>query len=60
MKFAVMTGSGVWLTNADTISDACEQFDWKYPGTVKAVMELEDGSETTCPWCGAEMKEGEA
>ena len=59
MKFVVMTGSGTWITDAETISDACEQFDWKYPGTVLAVMQLEDG-ETICPFCGAEMnKEGE-
>lgn len=54
MKFAVMTRSGTWITDADTISDACEQFDWKYPGTVLAVMQLED-EETVCPFCGTEM-----
>ena len=59
MKYAVMTGSGTWITNAETISDACEQFDWKYPGTVRAVMQLEDDG-NCCPFCGAEMnKEGE-
>lgn len=59
MKFAVMTGSGTWITNAETISEACEEFDWKYPGTVLAVMQLED-EKTICPFCGAEMnKENE-
>lgn len=59
MKFAVMTVSGTWITNADTISEACEKFDWKYPGTVLAVMQLED-EKTICPFCGAEMnKDGE-
>lgn len=56
MKFAVMTGSGVWITDAETISDACEQFDWKYPGTVVAVMRLEDDGDT-CPFCGARMED---
>ena len=59
MKFAVMTISGTWITDAETISDACEKFDWKYPGTVLAVMRLED-EETICPFCGTVMnKEGE-
>lgn len=56
MKFAVMTGSGVWITDAETIADACEKFDWKYPGTVIAVMQLEsDGN--ICPFCGASMED---
>ena len=54
MKFAVLTCSGTWITDADTISEACDKFDWKYPGTVIAVMQLED-SEGTCPYCGAKM-----
>ena len=54
MKFAAMTSSGTWITNAETISEACEQFDWKYPGAVCAVMKLEDEG-TICPFCGAEM-----
>ena len=59
MKFAVMTVSGTWITSADTISEACDKFDWKYPGTVLAVMQLED-EKTICPFCGAIMnKEGE-
>lgn len=59
MKFAVMTDSGTWITSADTISEACDKFDWKYPGTVIAVMRLEDGGDC-CPFCGAILdKEGE-
>ena len=54
MKFAVMTVSGTWIVNADTITEACDKFDWKYPGTVLAVMQLED-EKTTCPYCGAEL-----
>lgn len=56
MKYAVMTGSGTWITNADTISEACDEFDWKYPGTVIAVMQLEDDGDC-CPFCGADMRE---
>ena len=55
MKFAVMTSSGVWITDAETISDACDKFDWKYPGTVIAVMQLENDGDT-CPFCGASME----
>ena len=56
MKFAVITASGTtWITTADTIAEACEQFDWKYPGTVLAVMQLED-VQSTCPYCGAQMR----
>lgn len=55
MKFAVMTISGTWITSADTISEACETFDWKYPGTVLAVMQLED-DQSVCPYCGADME----
>lgn len=59
MKFAVMTVSGTWITSADTISEACNAFDWKYPGKVLAVMQLENDGER-CPFCGAPMgKEGE-
>ena len=58
MKFAVMTRSGTWITNAETISEACDEFDWKYPGTVLAVMQLEDAKEI-CPFCGARMDEVE-
>lgn len=57
MKYAVMTGSGTWITSADTISEACDKFDWKYPGTVIAVMRLEDDNVETCPYCGARMAE---
>lgn len=57
MKFAVMTVSGTWITQADTISEACENFDWKYPGTVLAVMQLEDEG-SVCPFCGADMRKG--
>ena len=57
MKFAIMTGSGVWITDAETISDACDQFDWKYPGTVIAAMRLEDDNVETCPYCGADMRD---
>lgn len=59
MKYAVMTNSGTWITSADTISEACDKFDWKYPGTVIAVMQLEDNGDC-CPFCGAPMnKENE-
>lgn len=58
MKFAVMTVSGTWITNAETISEACEQFDWKYHGTVLAVMQLED-EKKICPFCGADMRQEE-
>ena len=59
MKYAVMTGSGTWITTADTISEACDEFDWKYPGTVIAVMQLED-DEDCCPFCGTPIsKESE-
>ena len=51
MKYVVMTGSGTWITTADTISEACDEFDWKYPGTVIAVMQLEDDGDC-CPFCG--------
>lgn len=54
MKFAVMTVGGTWITSADTIADACDQFDWKYHGTVIAVMQLEDDGDC-CPFCGAPM-----
>ena len=54
MKFAVMTTSGTWITDAENISEACEKFDWKYLGTVLAVMQLEDET-TICPFCGAKM-----
>ena len=54
MKFAVMTVSGTWITSADTISDACYAFDQKYPGTVLAVMQLDDDGDC-CPFCGAPM-----
>lgn len=54
MKFAVMTVGDTWITDAETISDACEKFDWKFPGTVLAVMQLED-EKTICPFCGAVM-----
>ena len=59
MKYAVMTGSGTWITTADTISEACDEFDWKYPGTVIAVMRLEDDGDC-CPFCGTPIgKENE-
>ena len=59
MKYAVMTNSGTWITSADTISEACDKFDWKYPGTVIAVMQLEDAGDY-CPFCGAPIsKENE-
>ena len=54
MKYAVMTSSGTWITSANTISEACDKFDWKYPGTVIAVMQLEDNG-VYCPFCGAPM-----
>jgi uncharacterized protein CbrC (UPF0167 family) len=57
MKFAVITISGnTWITQAETISEACENFDWKYPGTVLAVMQL-DSEGTICPFCGADMRD---
>ena len=56
MKFAVMTVGGVWITDADTISEACDEFDWKYPGTVLAVMQLQNDDATICPWCGVKME----
>ena len=59
MKFAVMTTSGTWITSANTISEACDEFDWKYPGTVIAVMQLGEYG-AFCPSCGAPMgKDGE-
>ena len=54
MKYAVMTVSGTWIINADTILEACDRFDWKYPGTVLAVMQLDDDGDC-CPFCGAPM-----
>lgn len=57
MKFAVITSSSTWITSADTISEACDKFDWKYPGTVIAVIQLENDG-TCCPYCGAPMEKG--
>lgn len=54
MKYAVMTSSGTQIISADTITEACDKFDWKYPGTVIAVMQLEDDGDC-CPFCGALM-----
>ena len=55
MKFAIHTRNDIFVTDADSISEACDQFDWKYPGTVIAVMQLPDDCENACPNCGAEM-----
>ena len=41
MKYVVVTRYDTsWITEAETIAEACEQFDWKYPGTVVSVTEL--------------------
>ena len=56
MKYVVMTHTGdVWICEADTISEACDKFDWKYPGTVILVMALNVFGDK-CPFCGAEME----
>jgi hypothetical protein len=57
MKFAVLTWRGVWITDADTITQACDEFDGQYPGTILAVMQLKNDDPATCPWCGGKMEE---
>lgn len=40
-KYVVVTHTGdVWVVEADTIGEAAEQLDWKYPGTVISVTLL--------------------
>jgi len=56
MKYVVVTGYNQWITEAETIADACEQFDWKYPGTVIAVAQLPNDANDICPLCGADMR----
>ena len=56
MKFLVITKSDLWITDADTIEEACEQFDWKYPGTVISVSQLPNDISDVCPLCGSDMK----
>ena len=43
MRYLVINKVGdVFTTEADSIEDACEKYDWKYPGTVISVSLIPD------------------
>ena len=40
-KYVVVTESGlIDIVSADSVAEACDEYDWKYPGTVISVTRL--------------------